>query len=105
MMDVGDRIREARLAKGMTQEELSKALGLASRSSVNKIEKNAYTIGLERIKEIAKALDVDPDYLVFGDVEDKKDRIRQMFNRLTDYEQDIALAYLEGMIAKRESGQ
>ena len=30
MKEIADRIREARLAKGMTQDELAKALGLKS---------------------------------------------------------------------------
>lgn len=62
MKEIADRIKEARLAKGMTQDELAKALGLKSRSSINKMEKNTYEIGLDRLKQIARVLDVDPDY-------------------------------------------
>lgn len=102
MKEIADRIREARLAKGMTQDELAKALGLKSRSSINKMEKDAYEIGLDRLKEIAKILDVDPDYLIFGDSEDKKEEINDLFGKLTEEQQDAALAFLRSMISKRE---
>lgn len=101
MKEIADRIREARLAKGMTQGDLAKALGLKSRSSVTKMEKNAYEVGLDRLKEIARVLDVDPDYLVFGDAEDKKEEINELFGRLTEAQQDAALAFLRTMIANR----
>ena len=101
MKEIADRIKEARLAKGMTQDELAKALGLKSRSSINKMEKNAYEIGLERLKEIARVLDVDPDYLIFGDSEDKKEEINFLFGKLTEEQQDAALAFLRSMIANR----
>lgn len=101
MKEIADRIKESRLAKGMTQDELAKALGLKSRSSINKMEKNAYEIGLDRLKEIARVLEVDPDYLVFGDAEDKKEEINELFGRLTEAQQDAALAFLRTMIANR----
>lgn len=37
-MTIGDRIRKRREELGLTQEELAKKLGYASRSSVNKVE-------------------------------------------------------------------
>lgn len=102
MKEIADRIKEARLAKGMTQEELAKALGLKSRSSINKMEKNAYEIGLDRLKEIAKVLDVDPDYLVFGDTDDKKEEINRLFDQLTETQKVAALVLLRDIVSKKE---
>ena len=102
MKEIADRIKEARLAKGMTQEELANALGLKSRSSINKMEKDAYEVGLDRLKEIARVLEVDPDYLVFGNTEDKKEEINVLFGKLTEAQQDAAIAFLRSMIANRE---
>lgn len=98
MKEIADRIKEARLAKGMTQDELAKALGLKSRSSINKMEKDAYEVGLDRLKEIARVLEVDPDYLVFGNTEDKKEEINVLFRKLTEAQQDAAIAFLRSMI-------
>lgn len=101
MKEIADRIKEARLAKGMTQDELAKALGLKSRSSINKMEKNTYEIGLDRLKQIARVLDVDPDYLAFGNTEDKKDEINRLFDQLTDSQKDAALAVLRELVASK----
>ena len=100
-MTTGDRIRLAREAKGMTQEELAFAIGYKSRSTINKIEKQICETRLSTLKKIAKALDADPDYLVFGDTEDKKEEINELFGRLTEAQQDAALAFLRTMIANR----
>lgn len=101
MKEIAERIKEARLAKGMTQDELAKALGLKSRSSVNKMEKDTYEIGLDRIKEIARVLEVDPDYLVFGSEEDKEEEIKRLFKKLNEAQQDAALAFLRSLTEGR----
>lgn len=101
MKEIAERIKEARLAKGMTQGELANALGLKSRSSINKMEKDTYEIGLDRIKEIARILEVDPDYLVFGSEEDKEEEIKRLFKKLNVAQQDAALAFLRSLTEDR----
>lgn len=101
MKEIADRIRDARIAKGMTQGELAHALGLKSRSSINKMEMNTYEVGLDRLKEIAKVLEIDPDYLIFGDAEDKREEINSLFEKLTSEQQDAALAFLRSMISNK----
>ena len=97
MKDIAERIKEARLAKGMTQDELAKALGLNSLTSINKMEKNTYEIGLDRIKEIARILEVDPDYLVFGDSDDKQEEATRLFSQLSEDSQEIVLQLLRSL--------
>ena len=53
---VGQRAREARVAKGMTQTDLGDALGL-SFQQVQKYEKGTNRIGSSRLWEICKVLD------------------------------------------------
>lgn len=65
-MTIGERIKEMREKRGMTQEELAVACGYKSRSTINKFEKNICEIKLSNVQKIAAALNVDPDYLVFG---------------------------------------
>lgn len=98
MKEIADRIRMMREQRGMTQQDLADAIGLKSRSSINKIEKNTYEIGLDKIKKIAKALNCDPDYLVFGNEEDKKAEINRLFDRLNETQQDALLDYLRSML-------
>lgn len=60
---IASRIRRARKAKGITTEELGKAIGV-ERSAVTKYEKGRVTnIPHDRIEAIAAALDVTPGYL------------------------------------------
>lgn len=100
-MTVGDRIKEIRLAKGMTQEELAIACGYQSRSTINKVEKEVSETRLSTIKKIAKALNVDPDYLVFGDADDKKKEIETLISRLSETQQTALLAYLRTLTEER----
>ena len=62
-MTIGERVKNARLKKGLTQEELAHKLGYKSRSSVNKIELER-DIPRSMIVKIAEILDVTPAYLM-----------------------------------------
>lgn len=66
-MTIGDRIRRKRIELGMSQEELADKLGFKSRSSVNKIEKDARNLTQSRIKAIADVLQTTPEYIMGWD--------------------------------------
>lgn len=57
-MDVGKKIKEARLAKGLTQEELGNLVGL-QKSAIAKYE-NGRVVNIKRstLQKLAKALDL-----------------------------------------------
>lgn len=63
MKDIGKKIRQLRIEKGMTQDELAKKCGYASRVSINKIELTR-DIPIKKVVLIAKALDVTPQSLM-----------------------------------------
>ena len=63
---VGRRVREARLAKGMTQTDLGNALGV-SFQQVQKYEKGTNRIGSSRLWDICTVLDVAVAYF-FADL-------------------------------------
>lgn len=65
---VGRKVREARAAKGMSQEQLGKILGV-SFQQVQKYEKGTNRIGSSRLYDIAKALDTPVTYF-FDGIED-----------------------------------
>lgn len=100
-MTVGDRIKQVREQKNMTQEDLAFACGYKSRSTINKIEKGICETKLSTLKKIAKALGIDPDYLVFGDVEDKKDEVERLFSQLSGVQQDTVLDLLRELTKGR----
>lgn len=61
---MGERIRKARLEKGLSQAELAELLGYKSRSSINKIEVEGRDIPRSSIVKFAQVLGVTPSYLM-----------------------------------------
>lgn len=58
------RIQELRLARGWTQAELARRAGIR-RATVNRIEnQHVQSIDLDVLEKLARALEVDPGYLV-----------------------------------------
>lgn len=63
-MQIGDRIRQTREARGMTQEELGRLCG-TTKQTIYKYEQLIVTnIPLDRIERIADALRVTPAYIM-----------------------------------------
>ena len=72
-MEVGKRIRALRTAKGLTQEELGKLLGV-KKAAVQKYE-NGSVENLKRatVLKLAEIFDVSPSYLMgFDEIETAK---------------------------------
>ena len=64
-MNVGEKIRIARMSKGMTQEELGNALGV-QKSAIAKYE-NGRVVNIKRstLKKISDVLGIAPSELIF----------------------------------------
>ncbi len=69
-MSIGEKIKQARIAKGYTQEELGKLIGV-QKSAVAKYEKGR-VVNIKRsvLSKISKILDIPPVELV-SDIEEK----------------------------------
>lgn len=63
-MTVYDRIRELRNEKGMTQDDLAKAMGYKDRSMITKIEGGKVDISQKKLADFARVLDTTPAYLM-----------------------------------------
>ena len=78
-MNIGDKIREARLKKGMTQEDLGNALGV-QKSAIAKYEKGrVVNIKRSTLKKISDVLNIAPSELIFEtyiEEEEKKNDIQ-----------------------------
>jgi transcriptional regulator with XRE-family HTH domain len=55
----GARVRELRLAKGLSQEELAERAGL-HRTYLSSLERGQRNVGLDNILDLAAALEVPP---------------------------------------------
>lgn len=81
-MNVGDKIKNARIAKGMTQEELGKLLGL-QKSAIAKYE-SGRVVNIKRstLKKISDILGIRPSELIFE--EDITDELQKKNDVATD---------------------
>ncbi len=60
---IGEKLREARTRRLLTQEELAEKAGISAATVVN-IERNNQEPHFRTIRKLAKALDVDPTTLL-----------------------------------------
>lgn len=91
---LGKRIKELRLARNLTQEQLSEITNIGA-SSISKIEGGIYHPTDENLEKIAEALGVEPYKLYLYNhqksVEELKEDIIKMLNSAN--EEDLRLSY------------
>lgn len=83
-MEIGQKIKKARLERGLTQQELGNIIGV-QKSAIAKYE-SGRVINIKRstLQKIAKALNIRPSELVFD--ESPKDTANLHVRILTDFE-------------------
>lgn len=83
-MEIGRKIKEARIAKGLTQQELGDLVGV-QKSAIAKYE-NGRVVNIKRstLQTIAKVLSIRPSELIFE--ESPKDTAELHVRILTDFE-------------------
>lgn len=82
-MKIGDRIKYRREQLGLSQDELARRLGYKSRSSINKIEKDASGLPQTKIAAIANALQTTPSYIMgWTETQKKNDTLTDIVVRL-----------------------
>jgi transcriptional regulator with XRE-family HTH domain len=86
-VEIGLKIRSARQAKGMTQEELGEILGV-QKSAIAKYE-NGRIVNIKRstLKKISDVLDIPPFELVFDEKEKptREDELSENIKKLVDF--------------------
>ncbi|MED0960791.1 helix-turn-helix transcriptional regulator [Bacillus paramycoides] len=78
-MEIGERIRQVRMQKGLTQGEL--VSGICSITYLSRIESGKIKPSPSFIKKVSKKLDVDSDYLIDGNYEEIKLTILEICNK------------------------
>lgn len=115
-MTIGQRIKIRREELNMSQDDLAKKVGYKSRSSINKIELDLYSLKQSKIKAIADALETTPSYIMGWDEEAKEAKkaapseedslnaeIIKLFMGLTADQKKEALNYLRYLSTKSEN--
>ena len=87
LIEIGNRIKQLRIKKDMSQDELAKRSGYGSRSTINKIELGINDVPQSKIKAIAEALGVSVGTLLCWDEFDKKHDTEKIQNELNLIEQ------------------
>ena len=83
-MEIGQKIKKARLERGLTQQELGDIVGV-QKSAIAKYE-NGRVVNIKRstLQKIAKALEIRPSELVF--TESPRDAADLHVRIITDFE-------------------
>ncbi len=110
-MNIYERIKQLRLAQGMSQYDLAKKVGYEGRSAISKVEKGERDISQSMIEKYATALGVTPIYLLYG--EEAKERpsakmtkgegILEAFNSLSPEKQRQFRDYLRFLLTSPEN--
>ena len=98
---LGKRIREIRVARNLTQEDLSELTDIGA-SSISKIESGYFHPTDDNLERIAKALNVKPYKLYMfnhnKNVKELKNDIIAMINKATDEEIKLTYRVLSGIL-------
>lgn len=98
---LGKRIKEIRLSRNLTQEQLSDLTDIGA-SSISKIESGIYHPTDENLERISKALDVEPYKLYMFNHKKNKlellDDINIMLKKATESELELAYRVLNGIL-------
>jgi transcriptional regulator with XRE-family HTH domain len=108
---VGGRIKQLRKQRGWTQKELAKHLE-GSYQQLNKYESGIHAPPLDKLAQLADALNTTIDYLITGQVSDDTPlhdkRLLQKFKLLEGFDasqQETVINVIDAMIAKHQMEQ
>jgi transcriptional regulator with XRE-family HTH domain len=94
-LTTGDRIREIRERRGLTQEKLAKMAGI-SKGFLSDVENNKRNIGSQGILSIANNLGASVDYLLSGEVKEHVENEQIIIpSELSQAAEDMNLSYSE----------
>ena len=98
----GEYLKQLRIEKGMTQDELAKALGYSDRSVISRIEKNDIHLTQDKIKQYAdffnmSVLDI---FGVKDDPNGPEAEFLSIFRQLNEQGRTMVLEYMEWLLIK-----
>ena len=114
----GENLKRLRVACGMSQDELAKALGYTNRSSINKIELGKNDMPRNKIARAAQVLGVSPleffreqtETLPSGsfrggvDITAQNDKISPVLEKLSPNNQEKLLDYALFLLQQQDKG-
>lgn len=81
---IGERIKEMRLKRSLTQEALAEKVNLGSAQQISDIERGLCGLSVAKLIEFCKVLEIDADYLLFGTAtRDMKSSLNKYLSKMT----------------------
>lgn len=80
---IGKRIKETRLRKNLTQQNIAKKLNI-SVAFLSRVERGKSKINLERLVEISNLLNIQVSYLIDGSAKKSKIYLKNELNEILD---------------------
>lgn len=96
-MPIGQAIKKAREARGMTREQLSEIIGYAPRH-IQAIENEGKYPSIELFIQLITMFDVSVDEYIFPDKEVKKSSVRRRLDAQLDNLDDKELSVIEATV-------
>lgn len=96
-MPIGQAIKKAREARGMTREQLSEIIGYAPRH-IQAIENEGKYPSIELFIQLIQMFDVSVDEYIFPDKEVKKSSVRRRIDAQLDNLDDRELSVIEATV-------
>jgi len=111
-MAIGDRIKQLRTAKNMTQSDLAEIVGLTY-IQVGRYEKGKSNPSADVLQKLASALDTTTDFLMSGDTEQVQAQLsdKELLKQFREVEQmeekdkSIVKELIDAFITKRKIQQ
>ncbi len=107
-MSLGRRLKEERIKKGVSQQKLAEITD-THYSNIGRYERAGAKPSAEVLNRIAQALEVSPDYLINGTLEDKAnvnitdEKLLSQFKKIEKMPEDkkqLLVEFLDGFIFK-----
>lgn len=94
---VGERVKNARVMRELTQEQVANKLGVSSQH-ISEIERGLSGLSIPSLMEICRILDIDADYILFGTVtRDNHNPLNEILVKMTpeqsSHAEEIIKAY------------
>lgn len=96
MANFGDRLKELRIEKRMTQEELANQFFL-NKSSVSRYERNQQVPELELLQKIADFFEVTTDYLLGKSTVKSYEQEKELFNQFKEALEELGMYNEDGL--------
>ena len=78
---IGERLKRARLAKNMTQENLAEKIDV-SVAFLSRVERGHSHLNLNRLTQVCELLDVSEGYILSGSSENSESYLEEDFKKL-----------------------